>query len=76
MEVNNKMPEDKEPGKNPNWDSIQRDVERKLTYLKGAWNCTAKNKELHKRIFNDIYLPNLKLLGEFCANIKETEEDE
>jgi hypothetical protein len=59
----------------PDWDAVERDVVRKLRYLRAAWEHTAANEpQLHELMQRDLYLPAIKHLGAFCAAIKVQEE--
>ncbi len=56
----------------PNWDAIEREVIRKLRYLRAAWEHTASNEpELHELMKRDLYLPTIKHLGAFCVAVRE-----
>ncbi len=59
----------------PDWGTIERDVLRKLRYLRAAWEHTAAHEpELHELIKRDLYVPAIKHLGAFCAAIKEEKD--
>lgn len=58
----------------PDCDAVQREVIRKLRYLRAAWEHTAANEPgLHELMKRDLYLPAIKHLAAFCAAIKEEE---
>ncbi len=59
------------------WLSLAADVQTKLTYLRAAWQTSEKTCEpaLHLKMVEDIYLPTLRLLAEFCACF-DTRDDE
>ena len=62
---------DKKPGNVPDWEGLEGEVVSKIRYLKASFDLTSKDKKLHNRMFNDLYLPNLSLLADFCLNIQE-----
>jgi transposase len=60
----------------PDWDAVERDVVRKLRYLRAAWEHTAASEpEVHELMKRDLYVPAIKHLGTFCAAIQEKEEE-
>lgn len=60
----------------PDWDAVERDVVRKLRYLRAAWEHTAASEpEVHELMKRDLYVPAIKHLGAFCAAIQEKEEE-
>jgi hypothetical protein len=65
-----KSPRKPQPDK-PDWESIEKDVIRKLGLLRLAWEETVKTPEIHSPMRRDIYMPRLKLLAEFCTGIEE-----
>ena len=59
--------------KNPDWDAIQREVTRKIGYLRVAWKETSKTPEAHRLIVRDLYLPAMEHLAHFCMCVEEEE---
>lgn len=60
------------------WANLKTEVMAKLEYLRVAWAASERDMppEVHKKIVNDIYVPAIRLLAEFCACLEVTEEDE
>ena len=56
----------------PDWERIEREVVRKLRYLRAAWEHTAKTPAFHDPIRRDLYMPAVKHLAAFCSSIEET----
>ena len=59
-----------------NWAGLERDVVSALIALRLAWEASEEQlpAELHAKAVTDLYVPALRLLGEFCACV-ETEEE-
>ncbi len=56
----------------PDWDAMEREVIRKLRYLRAAWEHTASSEpELHELMKRDLNLPTIKHLGAFCVAVRE-----
>lgn len=51
------------------WLGIAADVQTKLTFLRAAWQTSEKDcpPDLHRKMVEDIYMPTLRLLAEFCS---------
>ena len=65
------MPEDKtsmETLKNADWNNVIQEVVTKLRYMQACAEKLPPGVEAD-RIANDLFLPNLALIGEFCTNI-------
>lgn len=50
------------------WDGVEREVVLKLRLLRGVVEKIEPN-ETSDRLANDLFLPCLRLLGEFCTRI-------
>lgn len=55
----------------PDWDRIERDVTRKLRFLRLAWEASEERRDFSTLIKRDILIPALLLLAEFCACVEE-----
>jgi hypothetical protein len=65
------MPENKtsmETLKNANWNDVIQEVTTKLRYMQACAEKLPPGIEAN-RIANDLFLPNLALIAEFCDNI-------
>ena len=60
------------------WDNIEREVVEKINYLRMSWDASQKvaPKVLHEKLVDDLYVPAVKLLAEFCACVEVGEADE
>lgn len=54
------------------WDGIENDVIRCIRILRGLCQNLPDN-ETNRLIVRDLVIPNLRLLGQLCENIKITE---
>ncbi len=59
---------------NPDWDSVKADVCNRIDLLRATY----ENMEgpIAEKIFKDLILPCMELLGQFCACVKIEEETE
>lgn len=49
------------------WDAIVHNVHARVALLQAAWRATEKAEpEFHRKLVEDIYLPCLALLAQFC----------
>jgi hypothetical protein len=57
------------------WDNLKTEVITKLEYLRMAWAASEQGAptELHRKIVNDLYVPAIRLLAEFCACLEVDE---
>ena len=59
----------------PDWDGLIGDVVQKIGLLRIAWHGTEESEpKLHAKLKQDIYVPCLTLLAEFCTRIHEEGE--
>ncbi len=59
----------------PDWAKIEREVIRKLRYLRAAWEHTAVElPELHEAMKRDLYMPAMANIAKFCMAIQEEPE--
>jgi hypothetical protein len=60
------------------WDNLLAEVTKSFSYLRLAWRATERDMppELHRKMVEDLYVPAIKLLAEFCACIEESREEE
>jgi hypothetical protein len=60
------------------WANLKTEVTAKLEYLRIAWAASERDAppQVHKRIVEDIYVPAIRLLAEFCACLEVAEENE
>jgi hypothetical protein len=58
------------------WSNLLNEVQGKFHYLRLAWQASERevSPELHAKMVEDLYLPAIKLLAEFCAAVEVTEE--
>lgn len=54
------------------WDGLKTDVNERIWAVQQCWRESEKRapKETHEKLVKDIYLPAIKLLGEFCVCVK------
>ncbi len=59
------------------WTNITAEVLAKLEYLRIAWAASEREgpPELHAKLVNDLYVPTVRLLAEFCACLEVTEDE-
>lgn len=57
-----------------NWDGLEQDVVQRIRMLKVACQAMDQNA-LTDQIANDLILPSLRLLGEFCACVDIRDEE-
>jgi hypothetical protein len=59
------------------WDGVQADFLTKFHVLRLAWQASQNGctKEVHEMAVRDLYLPALTKIAEFCACMKEVEEE-
>lgn len=64
--------------RNADWDAVERDVVQRIRALrKVAKSITSKDDNaLCDMVAKDLIIPNVLLLGEFCQNVKISEEVE
>lgn len=54
----------------PDWVALERDVVDRIRFLAAyEGTITYPWTELQKKIWDDLVMPNLRLLGQFCANV-------
>lgn len=52
----------------PNWEQIERDVVERIRFLRAVHEkLDDRGTGLKDKIYNDLIVPNLKLLARFCA---------
>lgn len=51
------------------WDAVEEEVVRKFRYLKML--LTATPEPMREKIMEDLIVPNITLLANFCSNIEE-----
>jgi hypothetical protein len=58
------------------WSNLLNEVQSKFRYLRLAWQASEREAPpaLHAKMVEDLYLPAIKLLAEFCAAVEVTEE--
>jgi hypothetical protein len=58
------------------WANLKTEVLTKLEYLRISWAASERDAppEVHKKIVEDIYVPAIRLLAEFCARLEVDEE--
>lgn len=56
-----------------NWDQLEGDVVQKIRILKAAAT-HLEDGFIGDKIANDLILPNLQLLAEFCGGVTEADE--
>lgn len=53
------------------WERLERDVVTRIRVLAAVMMPKfAGGQELQQKLYNDVVLPNLRLLGEFCASVQ------
>lgn len=61
----------------PNWDQLLSDVTLRIALLRACWKGTTKDEpELHKKVVEDLYIPALSLLAQFCAAVEVADDDD
>ena len=57
----------------PNWTELRKEVNRKIDILALMWSGTEKNEtpEIHRKMQEDLYIPCVKFLSQFCLSIRE-----
>jgi len=54
----------------PEWAAMERDVVDRIRFLAAyEGSIPSPRTGLHKKIWDDLVMPNLILLAEFCANV-------
>ena len=55
------------------WPSLEVEVVQKIRLLRAAWECSQRDApaEVHAKMVQDLYLPCVRLLGEFCTSVEE-----
>jgi hypothetical protein len=73
MERNNAMKRIETRCDNIEWDKILQEVQTKLNYLRLVWKISERdcNPELHRKMVEDLYVPALEKLAEFCLCIQD-----
>jgi hypothetical protein len=58
------------------WSNLLSEVQAKFTYLRLAWQASERevSPALHAKMVEDLYLPAISLLAEFCAAVEVVEE--
>jgi len=51
------------------WAKLERDVVDRIRIL-SAFDGAEMPEEVRAKIWNDVVMPNLRLLAEFCANVR------
>jgi len=59
--------------KKVSWDGMAEDVSKRI-HLLGSLSLVAEGTPLMDKIVEDLILPNLRLLAEFCENVEIKEE--
>jgi hypothetical protein len=54
----------------PDWARMVEDVTSRIWLLKACWEETAVAPELHQKMADDLYVPALLLLADFCAAVE------
>lgn len=62
--------------RNANWDQMEQDVVERIRYLKLICQKLDAGKPLNDAIANDLIMPNIRLLAEFCESVKCEEGSE
>ena len=58
----------------PKWDEMKKDVCERIDYIAALHKTFDADNPLHNKICEDLILPAVKLLGEFCACIEIEEK--
>ena len=62
-----------------NWDNLKREVAQKIDFLRLGWAASqvasSQGSELHGKLVNDIYVPAIRLLAEFCACVEMVDDE-
>lgn len=61
------------------WDDLEREVVTRIRLLRMTAQGLSEDdplSEYHDRIANDLILPNVRLLAQFCANVNVGELEE
>jgi hypothetical protein len=58
------------------WSNLLNEVQAKFRYLRLAWQTSEREvpPALHAKMVEDLYLPAIRLLAEFCAVVEVAEE--
>lgn len=51
------------------WDGMEADVVRRIRTLRMTCLAHGLSDELRGRLWNELILPNVELLGHFCVNV-------
>lgn len=54
------------------WTKLERDVVERIRALE-AFDEAEMPEELRAKLWNDVVMPNLRLLAEFCVNVRVDE---
>jgi hypothetical protein len=69
-------PEYPNPASSPDWDGLAHDVTQRIRILQAATGDKLNAPpELRNALWNDIVVPNVRLLAEFCANVEIEPEE-
>jgi len=64
------------PSPGPDWSQLKAEVIERIDALAAIHDKLDAPPEWRAKIWNELVLPNLRLLAEFCANIKFTDDEE
>jgi hypothetical protein len=58
------------------WNGLLADVTERLRYLRVAWKASEEQAAapFHQKMVEDLYLPAIRKLGEFCASVEVNDE--
>jgi hypothetical protein len=62
-------------GERPDWLKLKADVIERIDALAAIYDRLDATPETRARIWNELALPNLRLLAQFCTNIWFTDDD-
>jgi hypothetical protein len=65
---------DAPPSPGPDWSKLKADVIERIDALAAIYERLDAPPEWRARIWNELALPNLRLLAQFCANISFTDD--
>lgn len=73
----NKCGDPETPATAPNWERLKIDVRERIDALAATMSdkCNAP-PELKAKLWSDIVLPNVRLLAEFCTNVRFDDDEQ
>ena len=60
------------------WHNLKAELLTKIEYLRVSWAASERDAppEVHNKLVENIYVPAIRLLAEFCACLEVTDDEE